>query len=65
MKGIPRLDWRRAAGLIASVLLIATGVYLYELWYWSDMTIHPIVYLSGCSLTLAGCLWLASDWFGL
>jgi hypothetical protein len=44
---------------------VATGVYLYELWYWSQMAMHPIIYLTGCSLTLAGALWLASDWFGL
>jgi hypothetical protein len=45
--------------------MIAAGVQLYEAWYWSQMAMHPIVYLSGCSLIIAGALWLASDWFGL
>ena len=33
--------------------MIAAGVQLYEAWYWSQMAMHPIVYLSGCSLIIA------------
>lgn len=45
--------------------MVAVGVYIYELWYWSEMQMHPFVYFSGCYLTLAGGLWLAADWLDL
>src|SRR6266566_4532632 len=54
---------RRVVNVILPVLLIAAGVVVYEGSFgWGT---HPIVFWSGVSLTVAGVVWLASDWFGL
>jgi hypothetical protein len=56
---------RRMAGLVLAPLLIAVGLWLYETAFWSGGQMSGLVFWTGVSLTLAGGLWLASDWLDL
>jgi hypothetical protein len=61
----PKIDRYLIASTILAIALIVSGIWIYEWWYRTGMTMHPIVYLTGGSLFTAGVVSLAADWFGL
>ena len=65
MRHIPKIDGRLILSTVIAIVMIVSGWLIYEQWYWSEMTMHPIVYLSGWSLITGGAVWIAADWFGL
>jgi hypothetical protein len=58
-----RVDARQIVSTVIAALLIVVGVVIYEMSFTTG--IHPVVFWSGVTLTVAGGIWLASDWFGL
>ena len=58
-----RVDARQIVSTVIAVLLIVVGVVVYEMSFTAG--VHPVIFWSGVTLTVAGGIWLASDWFGL
>ena len=58
-----KVDTRLIVSTVIAALLIVIGAVIYEMSFTAG--VHPVVFWSGVTLTVAGGIWLASDWLGL